>query len=855
MRDGASMSRSTRTNFRRALVFVDHIGEPTHVLSALASVAPTLSSIVIVAGERVLESLAGWREVANSFAPQVAAYHAPHLPLEALAELARTESADLLVVGGASLACARLVAAAAQRAGVALLWPAGGNHAGVTHVFCAALGRRSRSAIAAFLREQASPSWTLSIAGAPEMGVGEIASALDVLGVRARATLIPHAATSLRSALAVAASAGRVDLIVLARVPAPLLIAYDWPAPVLVVPTPAGPRGPSLDVCDAIELRGRVRVHVDEVTVGGGLSPAAGRRLALVTGGQTIETLLTTNDGELDALVVPSTATLGIASIDDGVAVDAMTVIDQRFAILRPVRRVALFDAELSREKLERQREVASVSDLEPLGVRMRPTRRVSAIRERLRAVDLPTCVIDARAVLDEGVAFDVAEANDAVRLGRVGARLRSAGYDVVSLFHPGLPAPEALVRDDPSVAVAGNRVDIELDNKLARARLLDAIAQSDDSVNVQVYMAQGDEVGAAIESAIADAGARGVVVRVLVDSLHGMHGSFGSENPLLARMAQRRGVEVRASRPVASVPTMADIKQRDHRKLVVVDERVALVGGRNLGNEYYTGFDEVSLETTTSWRRVPWLDGGVRIEGPAVTPIAESFLQAWTSAGGAPFALLPCSPAGTVQVRVVDHHGLRDARTLEAYLELIDGARSQIRAVNGFPYVLELQHALVRAIRRGVRVRALTGHVIPRHNETPFTGPWSFARATVTEFVHSRLDPIVEAGGEAFFFALEGVAGWHPALGRVFPHVHAKIMSIDGARCAVGSANLDVTSAYWESELMVIVEDAQVVQQLEARIDELIAGSARIERDDSNWRERARRRSWMRRWPGPIAI
>ncbi|HEX7668851.1 MAG TPA: phospholipase D-like domain-containing protein, partial [Polyangiaceae bacterium] len=96
---------------------------------------------------------------------------------------------------------------------------------------------------------------------------------------------------------------------------------------------------------------------------------------------------------------------------------------------------------------------------------------------------------------------------------------------------------------------------------------------------------------------------------------------------------------------------------------------------------------------------------------------------------------------------------------------------------------------------------------------------------------------------------------GWQPDLGVVHPHVHAKLMSVDGERCAVGSANFDVTSSYWESELMLIVEDSCVTRALETRLHALIAGSTRVNREDPTWGDRARRRSWMRRWPGLLAL
>jgi phosphatidylserine/phosphatidylglycerophosphate/cardiolipin synthase-like enzyme len=367
--------------------------------------------------------------------------------------------------------------------------------------------------------------------------------------------------------------------------------------------------------------------------------------------------------------------------------------------------------------------------------------------------------------------------------------------------------------------------------------------------------MATDDDVGREVEAALAGAAGRGVAVRVLVDSLHGLHGSFGLRNPLLERLAHRPGVELRVARPLGGIPSLEELKQRDHRKLAVADGRVALLGGRNLAHEYYTGFEEARVTASSPWREVPWLDAGARVEGPAVAAVERSFRDAWSAAGGAAFEVEEPPPAGPTAARVVVHHGLRDAATLEAYLALVESARSHVVAVNGFPLVLELQHALLRALRRRVRVRVLFGLVTPTHGGEPFEGEWSTARTPANWLVHSRIDRLVAAGAEAHRFALRDVPGWDPDLGLVQPHVHAKVMSVDGRACAVGSANLDVTASYWESELLLVVEDEAIARGLEARLDALVAGSVRVDPDDPSWREVARRREWLHHWPGVLSI
>jgi phosphatidylserine/phosphatidylglycerophosphate/cardiolipin synthase-like enzyme len=254
------------------------------------------------------------------------------------------------------------------------------------------------------------------------------------------------------------------------------------------------------------------------------------------------------------------------------------------------------------------------------------------------------------------------------------------------------------------------------------------------------------------------------------------------------------------------------------------------------------------------AWRMVPWLDAGARVEGPAVAELERSFLEAWQSAGGGAFQIAECPLAGTAAARVVVHRGLRDAHTVEAFVGMIEAARSHVYVVNGFPLMLEIQHALLRALARGVRVRALVGNLTPRHDDGPFAGPWAGARTMATSFVHSRVDPIVAAGGDCYEFKVPHQPAWAAAVGDIRPHVHAKTISVDGRVCAVGSANLDVTAGYWESELLLVVEDELVARSLEARFDTLLSMSVRFDKNDPGWQQRAEQRRWMRYWPGVLS-
>ncbi len=861
--------------YRRALLLTELDAGARPALSLLRRVAPELERILIVArlpsptfasllAESATEpdlasvrALALLQRQAAAAAPSNEVKVAPELDASALGELAHATQADLLVAGSPSLRSASILVEAQKRLGLALLWPVGDPAAQgpIENVCCVARGSGSRTTLARFLHEHAAGLRHVSVLSSAPPKPEELAALLEIAGIHVQVEVFRAGVMTLRSWLEQRPPGRALDLVVVTRLPTPLLLGLSWPAPVLLLPPPAGNVSVlerELDVTDVISAGGPIRARVDHAATVGSLTPAPDQALAFVCAGEVVATARTSASGEVELPAGLAVTPLGVLKVQPDAPLDALAGVEHCIAVIRPGEvPLLVFDAELPDELL---RGLSAFGFLELLAVRLRPTRTARGIRQRLRALNVVAPVVDARAVLDEGPAFDVAEANDPVRLARVAVRLKRSGFAVAALFHRGLAEPQPLT-DVRAQNSSGNRVEVELDNARARGWLFEAIASSQASLHLQVYMVGDDPVSRAIEAALADAASRGVAVRVLVDSLHGRHGSFGAENPVLARLSQRPGVELRISRPVRGLPSLVDLKQRDHRKLVVIDGRLALLGGRNVAREYYTGFDEVGLTAQSTWREVPWLDAGARIEGPAVGLLASAFLQAWTEAGGAAFEVTTPPCVGGTALGLVEHRGLVDAHSLEAYLELIESARAHLYVVNGFPLMLELQHALLVALRRGVRVRVLTGHLTPTHAGRPFDGTWSTARTAATEFVHSRLDAVVEAGGEAYFFACRDLPSWAPDLGVVHPHVHAKLISVDGRRCSVGSANLDITSSYWESELCVVVDDAAIAGAVELELGRLIADSTRWDPGDPAWRRLALRRSWMRRWPGVLSL
>jgi phosphatidylserine/phosphatidylglycerophosphate/cardiolipin synthase-like enzyme len=495
-----------------------------------------------------------------------------------------------------------------------------------------------------------------------------------------------------------------------------------------------------------------------------------------------------------------------------------------------------------------------------------------------LRGLVEPPLLIDACAWLDDGGAEDVPRVVDAQRLLRLGLRLVIKGAVVAgvvaqdpirphaSMFFPfedralflrGTSDEEALMREldlvSASQVAAGQEVSIEIDNGAARSRLLQMIAAAREWIHWQCYIVENDPVAAELEQALSAAARRGVRVRMLVDAVYSRHDAFGSQNPLLVRLERQTGVEVRTFKPVSGLPDLAALKQRNHRKSIVFDGSSAIITGRNLGAPYYQGFGEVALTPLSPYREVPWLDCGALVRGPLVTAIDEAFQKEWERAGGTPMSARKNPAAGAMNARFILHDGLLDTRTFDTQLALIRHARHELMIVNTFPLVIELQRALIAAVRRGVRVRVLFGNVRPHYGKDQVFPGGSF-RSVADRLVRSRLDAVVAAGGEAYEYALPTLPNWDPRLQRVFPHVHAKLLVRDHQDVALGSANFDVTAAYWESEAMLLVHDAAFAKSVEATFEAAFATSRKVDAEDPHWKSGANQRAWLsRHWPSLV--
>ena len=233
-------------------------------------------------------------------------------------------------------------------------------------------------------------------------------------------------------------------------------------------------------------------------------------------------------------------------------------------------------------------------------------------------------------------------------------------------------------------------------------------IAQFDSArreIHLETYIFEDDDTGRAIAQALARAALRGVATHVMVDG-------FGSQDldPALVREMIDAGVEFLVYRRQISPWTLRRTRlRRLHRKIVLVDDRVAFVGGINVMDEVHEPDGSV----------LPRFDYAVRVEGPLVAEIQRVVKRLWNrviaytvqahvpKAGG---AQLPGEKRGTQRAAFVVRDNIGHRRDIEeAYLEAIGRARTEILIANAyFLPGLAFRRALFDAARRGVRVTLL---------------------------------------------------------------------------------------------------------------------------------------------------
>ncbi len=333
----------------------------------------------------------------------------------------------------------------------------------------------------------------------------------------------------------------------------------------------------------------------------------------------------------------------------------------------------------------------------------------------------------------------------------------------------------------------------------------LEAITSARHTIHVEMYIIHDDDQGALFADALIAKAREGVRVRLLYDWL----GGWGNTSRRFWNRLRAGGVDVRCFNPPRFDSPLGWIN-RDHRKVISIDRRVAFVTGLCIGRMWVGD---------PAHGQDPWRDTGVEVRGPAVADIEDAFAEAWAAAGeplapedavpGETNDGIPLAGTGglTVAMRVVatlpNTGGLFRVDQLVASL-----ARRTLWLTDAYyagttPYV----QALRAAAGDGVDVRLL----VPGASDVPIVSPFSRA----------GYRPLLEAGIRVF--------EWNGSM------LHAKTAVADGMWARVGSTNLNLTSWIGNRELDVVVEDAAFARQMEEMYLEDLGHATEIVLDPRN--------------------
>jgi cardiolipin synthase len=355
-----------------------------------------------------------------------------------------------------------------------------------------------------------------------------------------------------------------------------------------------------------------------------------------------------------------------------------------------------------------------------------------------------------------------------------------------------------------------GNSVELLIDGEATFASILEGIDQARDYILFQFFIVHDDGIGRKVKKHLIDRAEAGVRVHFLYDEV----GSHDLPKAYLEELRQA-GVEIYDFHTQKGPSNRFQLNFRNHRKIVVVDGRVAWVGGSNVGDEY--------LGLSPKFGN--WRDTHVRIVGPAVLVTQLSFAEDWYWAtgrhldvnwkakpaenGNLPVLIIPSGPADKLETANL------------MFVHAIDTAIERLWIAS--PYFVP-DDAVITALQlaglRGVDVRIL----IP--DKPDHLGVYLAAFSYLQDIEHT---------GVTFYRYTDGF-------------LHEKVMLIDDKLSFVGTANMDNRSFRLNFEITAVISDPEFAEKIEAMFEADFEKSKRVDAGEYD------RRPWWFRFAVRLA-
>lgn len=351
----------------------------------------------------------------------------------------------------------------------------------------------------------------------------------------------------------------------------------------------------------------------------------------------------------------------------------------------------------------------------------------------------------------------------------------------------------------------SGNSAVVTFDYDQSIANLADAIDEAKSYVHMEFYILQYDTATKPVFEAMARAKARGVPVRVLLDHI----ASITGEN---AKKTRKKLDEVATAwsymlpvRPLKGQYQRPDL--RNHRKLAVIDGKVAFMGSQNLVHTSYN--KKANLK-----RHLQWRDVMVKLTGPVVLGLEAVFQGDWYMETGETLSHLldeemPIPKrTGELDCQIVPSGpAYGDENNLQVFIALLYGAQRRISITS--PYFVpdsSIMNALRAATARGVEVELFVSE----------TGD----QAMVYHAQRSYYDALLRAGVRIYMYKPPYI-------------LHSKHFTIDDDVVVIGSSNMDERSFNLNMEVSMVVHGNSFVKQMDEVTDQYRANSRELTREE----------------------
>ena len=352
------------------------------------------------------------------------------------------------------------------------------------------------------------------------------------------------------------------------------------------------------------------------------------------------------------------------------------------------------------------------------------------------------------------------------------------------------------------------NKVELLMSGKEKFARLFEDIRQAKQSVHLEYFNFRNDSIASLLFDILREKRKEGVEVRAVFDGF----GNDSNNQPLKKKHLEKLhadSIEIYEFDPIR-FPWINHVWPRDHRKIVVIDGRIAYTGGMNVADYYVVGSEQVG----------EWRDMHCRIEGSAVNELQKIFVRFWKKLSKENLTdpkYFQGTKAGNKMVGIVNREPhTSNEITRRFFVNVLDNAKDSVKIIN--PYFMptnKVMKALKRCAERGVKMDIL----ISAKYDEPLT----------PDIVMYNMKKLIKRGVNVWRYR----PGFH----------HSKIMMVDGQFCTVGSTNLDARGLRYDYEVNALIMDEETTKKLDQKFIEDTGKSDYVSMEE--WKKS--RTTWQR--------